>query len=96
MSETLLPPELGESFRETWLEWCQYRREIRKPVTETAANRQLKKLAAWGPDQAAASIDQSISNTWTGLFEPKDNGKPGRTEPVDNEPIGPSGRTRRF
>ena len=55
-----------------WREWGEYRREIRKKITETTARRQLKKLIDAGPGAAEAMIDQSIENGWTGLFPLKE------------------------
>lgn len=64
-----LPPEIAEN---TWREWCQHRREIRKPLKPTTVTHQLKQLAKWtdqgyDPNQI---ITRSIANGWTGLFEP--------------------------
>lgn len=52
-----------------WADWCQHRREIRKPLTKTSCERQTAQLAKHhAPD---AVINQSISNGWTGLFPEK-------------------------
>lgn len=52
-----------------WADWCQHRREIRKPLTKTSCERQAAQLAKHhAPD---AVINQSISNGWTGLFPEK-------------------------
>ncbi|VVO05587.1 hypothetical protein PS834_03029 [Pseudomonas fluorescens] len=53
----------------TWAEWCQHRREIKKPLTATTCAKQAKTLA--GHHDADAVINQSISNGWTGLFPEK-------------------------
>lgn len=53
----------------TWAEWCQHRREIKKPLTATTCAKQAKTLA--GHHDADAVINQSISNGWTGLFPDK-------------------------
>lgn len=67
-----LPESLGEVFRPTWIEWCRWRREEKgKQITPTAAKRQLAKLASWGLAAAQTSVDNSITNEWTGLFEPR-------------------------
>lgn len=70
LSSVPIPPELDcDSFREAWEQWLDYRKhERRKPVTKTAAERQLKKLAAVGVDRAITAINRSVENDWTGLF----------------------------
>ncbi len=67
-----IPAELAtDSFRRAWDEFCQHRREIRQALKPTGAAGALKKLAGWGEAKAIASIEQSIENGWTGLFEPR-------------------------
>ncbi|NMX92016.1 MULTISPECIES: helix-turn-helix domain-containing protein [unclassified Pseudomonas] len=63
---TCKPSNVSE---QVWADWCQHRKEIRKPLTKTTCERQAKTLAGhhW-PD---AVIIQSISNGWTGLFPEK-------------------------
>lgn len=54
---------------QTWADWCQHRREIRKALTATTCARQAKTLAGHhNPDEV---INQSITNGWTGLFPEK-------------------------
>ncbi|WP_454869576.1 helix-turn-helix domain-containing protein [Pseudomonas putida] len=52
-----------------WVDWCQHRKEIRKPLTATTCAKQAKTLA--GHHAPDAVINQSISNGWTGLFPEK-------------------------
>ncbi len=54
---------------QTWADWCQHRKEIRKPLTATTCAKQAKTLA--GHHSPDAVINQSISNGWTGLFPEK-------------------------
>ena len=54
---------------QTWADWCQHRKEIRKPLTATTCAKQAKTLA--GHHAPDAVINQSISNGWTGLFPEK-------------------------
>ena len=60
------PSNVGES---AWADWCQHRKEIRKPLTATTCAKQAKTLA--GHHDPDAVINQSISNGWTGLFPEK-------------------------
>lgn len=54
---------------QAWADWCQHRKEIRKPLTATTCAKQAKTLA--GHHAPDAVINQSISNGWTGLFPDK-------------------------
>lgn len=63
-----LPPEV-------WKAWEDYRREKRKALTPSTAQRQidlLAKLLEEGYDPQTV-IDQSITHGWQGLFPPKGN-----------------------
>jgi hypothetical protein len=59
----------------SWLEWCQHRKEIKKPLTPQAAKKSIESLdrcrQAGFPPKAV--IDHSIANSYQGLFPPKDN-----------------------
>lgn len=63
---TCKPTNVSE---QTWADWCQHRKEIRKPLTATTCAKQAKTLA--GHHVPDAVINQSISNGWTGLFPEK-------------------------
>jgi hypothetical protein len=52
-----------------WADWCQHRKEIRKPLTAKSCEQQAKALEGHAaPDQVLAT---SISNGWTGIFPEK-------------------------
>ncbi len=70
-------------FRQAWMTWLQHRKEKRNPVTPTAQKKQLKKLAEMGLKKALDSLDNSTTQSYTGLFEPSANGKTGRKETED-------------
>jgi hypothetical protein len=63
----------SERFKAAWCDWIAHRRAIRKPVTLVAVKLQIRQLEKWGMKNALASIEQSITQGWTGLFEPHDN-----------------------
>jgi hypothetical protein len=68
-----LPPWLP---REAWDGFVESRKKLRKPLTDRAVMLILKQLAAFrqrGVDIEAA-INQSVMNSWQGIFEPKDRG----------------------
>ena len=52
-----------------WAEWCQHRREIRKPLTATSVRNQAAALAAH--PFADTVLRLSIVNGWAGLFPEK-------------------------
>ncbi len=53
----------------TWADWCQHRREIKKPLTAKSCEHQASELAKHpSPDLV---IQASIKNGWTGLFPEK-------------------------
>lgn len=56
---------------EAWHRWEQYRKQIRKPIQPPSTGAAQRKLAAFGPDQAAV-VEQSIANGWQGLFALKE------------------------
>ncbi|WP_026078239.1 helix-turn-helix domain-containing protein [Pseudomonas sp. PAMC 26793] len=59
----------GNVTAETWADWCQHRKEIRKPLTAKSCEQQAKALVGHAaPDQVLAT---SIANGWTGIFPEK-------------------------
>ena len=74
-----IPDPLRSSrFRSAWRDWCQHRREIKKPLTPTATTQQMRRLAEWGESRAVAAIEHTVGNGWVGLREPdvSRNGSP--------------------
>jgi hypothetical protein len=67
--EKLNTPE----FCEAWSEWVEYRREIKHKITDSTANKQLKKLSGYPVVVAIGMIEQSIEKGWQGLFDLKDS-----------------------
>jgi hypothetical protein len=55
---------------ETWKRWFDYRKQIKKPIVPASVNAAKKALAEFGSMQAAV-VEQSIANTWQGLFQLK-------------------------
>jgi len=55
-------------FLAAWRDWCEDRRERRKPMTRRAATIALNKLASMTPDAAIAAIRYSIERGYTGIF----------------------------
>ncbi len=57
--------------KEIWAEFEQHRKEIHKPLTDLARNKNLTVLNKLTPEQQKESVDTTIANRWTGLFPPK-------------------------
>jgi hypothetical protein len=64
------PSSLPEGFRVTWEAWIKHRREIKKPLTEEQAKRQLTQFGEWGEERARNAIEHTIRQGWQGLREP--------------------------
>jgi hypothetical protein len=64
-----IPAKPANVSAEAWSDWCQHRREIRKPLTAKTCEQQAKALLAHSSPDAV--INLSISNGWTGLFPDK-------------------------
>jgi uncharacterized protein YdaU (DUF1376 family) len=65
---TLQTPE----FEKAWEEYLEYRKKGRmKSLLPTSQVAQLKKMSEWGHDAAIKAINESISQGWQGIFEPK-------------------------
>ena len=67
-----LPANLNyPEFLSAWQEWENYRKEIKKPLKPTSIKAQYKLLSEYGLAGAITSLEQSITNGWIGIFEPK-------------------------
>lgn len=76
--KSIAVPFDSPNFLILWDKWKQYRKEIGKPyrsdLSEQAA---LKMLSKYNCGAAMQMIEQSIANSWQGIFELKNtNGKP--------------------
>ena len=54
-----------------WLEFEQHRKDIKKPMTDTARTKAAKQICDLPHDQQQATIDKSIQSRWAGLFPEK-------------------------
>lgn len=74
---------LPENLREVLYEFEQMRKSIKKPMTDVARKRlirELQKLAGENVQMMIKILDQSILNSWAGVYPLKENMKPkGRT-----------------
>ena len=56
-----------------WNEWVDFRKSKKKPISKKAADKQFKLLANYPAHIQQSIIDNSITNDYQGLFEPKGN-----------------------
>lgn len=76
-----LEPEL----RETFVEFIKMRKTIKAPLTDKAlelAINKARKISGGDPDMMRQIVEQSIANSWRGLFPVKDIKK---ATPISNE-----------
>ena len=84
--DSLLEP-LPEDLRETFKEFLKMRKAIKAPMTEKALDLAIKKsfkLGGGDPARQKAVVEQSIMNSWKGLFPLKDESRP-KTGPIQDE-----------
>ena len=62
-------PFESEEFKEAWQKWETFRREIKKPLTNSTIKMQLKQIEAWGEQRSIKIIDNCVLNGWYGLKE---------------------------
>ena len=62
-------PFSSEQFSKAWYRWVDYRKEIKKALKQSSVDLQWKQMVLWGEQKSIDSINQSITNGWTGLFE---------------------------
>ena len=58
-----------QRFNISWQDFKEHRKQIKKPMTELAENRMLKKLGKYSVSVAIEMLDRSIENGWQGVFE---------------------------
>lgn len=76
VSQLLPETHRTDAVRDAWLKWVDHRKQIRKKLTGASVAGQAKLLGGLSPPDAVKTIEKSITNTWIGLFEPKDGAKP--------------------
>jgi hypothetical protein len=67
-------PFSSEDFRSAWTLFERHRREIKKPLTPTAAKLSLEMLGRIGEPRAIRCIKHTIEKGWQGLREPEGAG----------------------
>lgn len=65
-----IPPLLdSKEFREAWENWVRHRRDIKKPLTPTSVEQQLREFASWGIPRSIKAIEFTILKGWQGIRE---------------------------
>jgi len=63
-----LPLPHGQGLARAWAEFAQHRREIKAPLTPTAAKRIVDDLAAVNESAAVEALRKSVKHGWRGVF----------------------------
>jgi hypothetical protein len=63
-----LPLPHGPGLARAWAEFAQHRREIKAPLTPTAAKRIIDDLAAVNESAAVEALRKSVKHGWRGCF----------------------------
>lgn len=63
-----------DEFKQAWTRWVKHRAEIKKKITPSQAEGQIRKLQKIGHDRAIACIDHTITQGWMGLREENGSG----------------------
>jgi hypothetical protein len=69
-----------------WTRFFEYRRTVGKPIKPVSIPAAQRKLAGFGADQFAV-VEQSVANSWTGLFALKDQPRPKEAARANGLPI---------
>lgn len=56
-------------------DFVSHRKAMKKPMTEIAIDRMIKKLSGYDNDTAIAALEKSIENGWQGVFPEKEEKK---------------------
>lgn len=72
-----IPKELDTpEFRRAWGRWERHRAEMKKPLSDSTREAQLRKLSYFDPEAATAAVETSIEMGWMGLFPKGPGGQP--------------------
>ena len=74
----------SKAFSDAWFSWLDYRKEIKKALKPSTIESQFKQFILWGEQKSVDSIKNSITNGWTGLFEPRQQYKKPLTDKDHN------------
>jgi len=60
-------PFQSEEFKVAWQKWITYRKEMKKPLTNSTIKMQFKKIQDWGEQRSIKIILRCIDKSWRGL-----------------------------
>lgn len=70
-SDNPLPPELDcDEFRKKLSEFRAYRKDRKPHLTASAEAALIRKVRSWGAQKAVMALENSMANSWQGVFEP--------------------------
>jgi len=62
-------PFESEEFKEAWQSWVTYRKEMKKPLTDSTIKMNFKEIREWGEERSIKIIAHCISKSWRGLAD---------------------------
>jgi hypothetical protein len=90
-----LPLPHGAGLARAWAEFAQHRREIKAPLTPTAAKRIVDDLGAVNESVAVEALRKSVKHGWRGVFIDRPAEAP-KVVPMPTGPRQPSAAERRM
>ncbi len=67
-------------FKDLFDLWTNYRKEIKKPLTQTTMDKQVEKLQKSGRQGAIEMLNHSMENGYMGLFKPNNHNENGNSK----------------
>ena len=62
----------NDNFKKVWSDYLEYRKASKmRTLQQNSLKLLLQQMAIWGSDGATQALKTTISNGWTGVFEPK-------------------------
>jgi len=80
---------------EAWVAWCEYRANKRKPISEDAAGKLVKKFSEYSLDDQQRITDHSIEQDYQGWYPPKELSHETHQRSSQNRPLSAVERVRR-
>lgn len=84
--EKFLNEKVEENFKEIVKKWIDYKKErketYKSEMTLNEMYKSIKELSGNNPEKALAIIDQSIANSWKGIFELKEKSNGSKIKPM--------------
>ena len=68
--ESLPLPFYSDEFKSAWMDWVDFRKSKKKPISVRSQKMIFADFVKWGESAAIEAIGNSIRCDWSGIFEP--------------------------